>query len=467
MEQSTFLISDYISQNQQSNIDDLRENLFKKGILSKDYEDENLVLLYNRYENKKKNDMERECRSVILDRTSLDIVCYTCNTPITNITAINYIMKQSENMNIYNCYEGTLLSLFYHTDKWYLSSRRCLDSKNSILNEKSHYDMFIEVLNQDNIISLDEFTKELNKDYCYYFVLIHHNNMNLCDYSEKFGENYKKNCLAFVRNKENQKEVDIENLKLDFLSENIFLPEKLDDLSSFDQDNKNYNFESSPKSEGVVIKVKENDNYKLLKLQTLSYQFHKAIGPKKNIFKGLIHLYQENKLKEYFNTNVNFDSFKKIVNPTNTSESYDTIGIIDALFKVLTSEIFSLFKLMWNLKTNQHMNGELYKILPKEYKTVLFGLRGVYFKLKSKDPSYYLKISNVYNYLKSIDSDNIEKLLRSRKLMFNLMKTVNDEKIKIFNNISFRCDKVHLKLTAIYTNILFPEIMPDDIPKLS
>jgi len=122
---------------------------------------------------------------------------------------------------------------------------------------------------------------------------------------------------------------------------------------------------------------------------------------------------------------------------------------------------------MWNLKTNQHMNGELYKILPKEYKTVLFGLRGVYFKLKSKDPSYYLKISNVYNYLKSIDSDNIEKLLRSRKLMFNLMKTVNDEKIKIFNNISFRCDKVHLKLTAIYTNILFPEIMPDDIPKLS
>ena len=42
MEQSTFLISDYISQNQQSNIDDLRENLFSKGILSKDYQDENL-----------------------------------------------------------------------------------------------------------------------------------------------------------------------------------------------------------------------------------------------------------------------------------------------------------------------------------------------------------------------------------------------------------------------------------------
>ena len=79
MEQSSFLISDYISQNKQSDINDLRESLFSKGILSKDYEDENLVLLYNRYENKNKNEMERECRSVILDRNNLNIVRYTLN----------------------------------------------------------------------------------------------------------------------------------------------------------------------------------------------------------------------------------------------------------------------------------------------------------------------------------------------------------------------------------------------------
>ena len=109
------------------------------------------------------------------------------------------------------------------------------------------------------------------------------------------------------------------------------------------------------------------------------------------------------------------------------------------------------------------MNGELYKILPKEYKTVLFGVRGVYFKLKSRDPSYYLKINNVYNYLKSVDSENIEKLLRSRKLMFNFMKTINDEKLKVFNKISFRCDKVHFKINSNLHKYLFPEIMPDDI----
>ena len=214
MEHSNFLISNYISQNKNIEIDKLLNNLYKKNILSKDYPDENLILLYNRYENKKKNDMERECRSVILDRSTLDIVCYTCNTPITNITAINYLMKKSSNLNIYNCYEGTLLSLFYHSDKWYLSTRRCLDSKKSILNNNSHYNMFIEILNNDDFKSFDEFTKKLNPKHCYYFVLIHHNNMNLCDYSYKFGDKYKKLCLAFVRNKLDQKEIDLKDLNL-------------------------------------------------------------------------------------------------------------------------------------------------------------------------------------------------------------------------------------------------------------
>ena len=123
---------------------------------------------------------------------------------------------------------------------------------------------------------------------------------------------------------------------------------------------------------------------------------------------------------------------------------------------------------MWNLKTNEHKNTDLYKILPREYKNILFGIRGYYFKQKSKDSQFYLKIKSIYNYLKSIESNEIEKLLRSRKLMYNLVKVNNnDTKLKLFNTISDKCDKVHLKLIAIYTNILFPEIMPDDVPKIN
>ena len=52
--------------------------------------------------------------------------------------------------------------------------------------------------------------------------------------------------------------------------------------------------------------------------------------------------------------------------------------------------------------------------------------------------------------------------------MFNLCKLNKEsENLKAFNNISQKCDFVHLKLTMIYTNKLHPDIMPDDVPVLN
>ena len=43
------------------------------------------------------------------------------------------------------------------------------------------------------------------------------------------------------------------------------------------------------------------------------------------------------------------DEMKKEKNIKNLIE-------VDAVFKVLTSELFELFKMLWNLKTNEHLN---------------------------------------------------------------------------------------------------------------
>jgi hypothetical protein len=66
------------------------------------------------------------------------------------------------------------------------------------------------------------------------------------------------------------------------------------------------------------------------------------------MFRGFLSLYQNNSLKNFFNGDT--IKFKKIVNPLNPSESFDTIGIIDALFKVITSELYHLFYTLWNDK---------------------------------------------------------------------------------------------------------------------
>jgi len=465
MESSKFLIDDYLNKNAGMGVKDLRSKLYGEGVLSKDYQDDGLILLYNRFENKNKNDLEKECRSVILNRNNMEIVSYSCNTPIVNMEAINYMLKESNNNNkFYECYEGTLMSLFYFNEKWYLSTRRCLDSKKSKWKERTHYDMFCDVLNLDNY-DFDSFTEKLDKTKCYYFILVHFNNKNIVDYTSRFGEGYTKLVLAFVRNEE-QSEVDLSSLELNFLSDNIFLSNQYESLDFFDERNKNYSIDDKPDSEGVIVKSLVDGQYKYLKLQYMNYQFHNAMGSEKNLFMGFVHLYQKNKLVNYFENNENFIKYRKIINPINTNESYDTIGVVDAVFKVLTSELFLLYKLFWNFKTGQHQNEALYKMLPKVYKDLLFGIKGVYFKLKAESTGLvFLRIKNIYNYLKSLNSSLIENLLHNRKLMLNWSKLENTTELKLFNSISDRCDKVHLKLTAIFTSKLFPEIMPDDLPK--
>ena len=456
-------------------LNDFRAELYKKNILSKDYVNENLFLVYNKFDQHNNSPLDRECRSLVLDRDTRQVVSFSCETPVLNSQALEHLLThQNEDKVINKCYEGTLLSIFFHNSKWYVSTRRCLHSEESVWGEKSHYSMFMEVLEQSGYDSLSAFTNKLDKNYCYYFVLIHYQNKNVVDYESEFGKEYKKLCLVFLREKETQMELDIYdnedkyNLNV-LLDSNVFLAEKLNTLEEFDELNKKDQFTLPPKSEGVVIKVFDSkmNRYKLLKLQTVNYQFAKSTGSEKNIFMGLIHLYQNDKLVEYINQSYNL---KKIVNPLNTHESYDTIGAIDGLFKVCTSELFELFKVLWDIKNGKHLNDDLYKLLPKEYKDVLFGIRGIYYKKKASGfnnksddmKQYHLQIKDIYQFLKTLSTENFCALLKMRKLMFNWLK-VNPQ-IADFGKISGKCDKVHFKLAAIYTNKLFPNIMPDDLP---
>jgi hypothetical protein len=470
-----FLINDYI--NKYSNLEELRSELYKKNILTKDYVEDGVILIYHKYDQKNSSELEMECRSLIMDRDTRKIISYSCENPILNTEALNYLLESSslinsnENKVITKCYEGTLLSLFFK-DKWFLSTRRCLNSQESIWgNEnKSHYSMFIDVLNNSGFDNFDKFTSLLNKDKCYNFVLMHYQNKNIVDYSLEFGNEYKKLVLVFLRDKESQHEIDLydskilEELELDkILGEHIFISKKLESLESFDISNQKDQFELPPLDEGVIIKIYDSNKQKnkLFKLQSKSYQFAKSIGSDKNIFMGLIYLYQKDKLKDYFSEKNHH--LRKILNPTNMQESYDTIGVIDALFKVCTSELFELFKKLWDVKTGQRLDSKIYSLLPKEYKDILFGVRGIYFKKKATKS--LLQINDIYNFLKSISIENFCALCKMRKLMYNWCK-INEELVD-FKTISSKCDKIHLKLTAIYCNKLFPNIMLDDLPPVN
>jgi hypothetical protein len=178
-------------------------------------------------------------------------------------------------------------------------------------------------------------------------------------------------------------------------------------------------------------------------------------------------LYQTGILKDYIQNSKDHKNLDKIANPNNSDELFDTVGVVDCVFKVFTSELFELYKLLWKLTNGEQQNSELYNILPKEYKDILYALRGLYFKIKANPEKKLFGMKDIYQYLKYVDIEQICALLRQRKLMFNwvILNKTNDN-LTLFRTISNRCDKVHLKLIAIFTNKLFPDIMQNDIPKI-
>jgi hypothetical protein len=456
------LINNIINEYKEMNIEDFRKKLYEDySIMTKYHEENNLMIVYHKYDMPTKSVFEQDCRSLVIDMESRNIISYTCPNPISNRRAQQFLLNNTDlELDMYKCYEGTILSLFNHNDKWYLSTRRCLDSKQSIWNNSNYHDMFMDVLNKDSI-SFEDFTSKLNPNYGYYFILIHHNNKSVIDYSKQFGENYARLCLVFVRNKSDQTEIF--DYEFNF-SDNIFKPEKMK-MEDFAESNKSINMDVSV--EGIIIKtIKDNKPY-LFKLQTNSYQFHKAIGPDSNIYKGYLYLYQSGELKSYIQNSVEHKNLEKIVNPYNISETFDTVGVVDCVFKVITSELFELYKLLWKLNNGEHQNLELYNMLPKEYKDILYGLRGLYYKIKAKvsQTKQLFGIKDIYQYLKSIDVDHFIALLRQRKLMFNwVVINKTNPNLNLFKTINNHCDKVHLKLMAIFTNKLFPDISPSDIP---
>lgn len=108
-------------------------------------------------------------------------------------------------------YEGTTLIVYNHDDKWYISTRRCIDAHESSWDPTapSHYEIAEKLI---------DFSK-LNKDYVYHYNLVSHDNRYIIDYTGIFGKNYVKLIPLMVVDKKtmqiNYEETEkIEELKI-------------------------------------------------------------------------------------------------------------------------------------------------------------------------------------------------------------------------------------------------------------
>jgi hypothetical protein len=432
----------------------INKDNFLEKVESKNYpiclkKKDDLILFYNETDLFKDNqedhkELFKNTKSVLINNSTLKPIYTQYNNIIGNKDALKELGKADwNNVVVEKSYEGTMLVLYYHNDKWNLSTRRCIDASNSKwIYGLSYYDMFMESIKTKFKL------EDLNEKYCYHFVLVHYKNINIINYRE-FGPNYKEVIHTMTTEKDTCLEVNYT------INKNVKTPEKLnyknlDDLL-VNLNSLSYTNEIDKKitSEGFVLKLYDTNERKgyfsLFKLQTELYIRISNIKPNNsNLNQCYLELYQKDLLQDIL--------------PFITSYHYDVLRRINFAFKTITREILNIYH-----NTRKKKNPFLYENLKETYKKVIYGLHGIYINNKKKlfqdssiDENKFksITIHNVYYYIKNLDSKVLRNLFLERVLM------IKEGKILEFLNEDCIYCKTH-------TILMFGDILQNEIERES
>ena len=311
----------------------LNENYYNK-IYTKKISD-NIYIIYNKFIDQHKNDdqLYNECRSIIIkfnENSIPKILSYTHDN-IKYYKTEQYIYESGDSFE--ESYEGTLISVFHHEGQWFLTTSRCGNIDNSFFyNKERTFGMFFdECLFNSLKMNRQEFLSNLDNNLNYYFVLVHHENKNIIDYTERFGPEYKMLFHVFTRIQETQELINYE-------IPNINYP-----LIFTDSESASSFLTNSSYCEGILVKRlnKLDNKIYMCKIHSDNYWLEKEQNPNyPNSWLCYLDIYKKNNPKFRI---TDYQLKKNIVEEiTLNKKNVDITGLINLLFKGTAENLYNL-----------------------------------------------------------------------------------------------------------------------------
>ena len=325
-----------------------------------------IVLLHNNYkmgEIYEYRELYEQCRSIVLDFTlSINnnvVVTYANSIPVRiNIDNYNNTLYDV-NDKYYEAYDGTIITIYYHGGVWHFGTSSCPDANSSKFSHptKTHGYMFDEVLykyyeksltdeekiNTPDIVSKimrERFVSNLDSNLAYEFVLIHHENIHIIDYTSILGVNYKELLHINTKDRNTLVEYDISNNKINNLMDlGIIYPR---DFSNIQEAYEYIN--NTPYSYGIIVKKNINNVYKLYKISTDVIRYREETDPcHPNTWMNILIIYMKNKntytIKDYINNYV-----PNIVLPIdNNGKSIDPTYLVHTIISTIKDSLYSYY----------------------------------------------------------------------------------------------------------------------------
>lgn len=344
-----------------------------------------------------------------------------------NEFAIEFLKQCNWNRTkVYSIYEGTPVILHNLNDKWILTTEKKINGTNKIY-KKSICELFLDTLNIETLDEIDScpiLKNNFNKDYVYYFDLIHHKN-NLIVHHSHYGCGYKELIIRKIEKRSestNIFDMGEEKRKLKTKIPNVNVNSELH-FSCADEliakiNNISYENMCNKRITHEGFKVYVNNC--VCKIETNIYQQVKNIRPiNPNIHQGYLELYQQNKLKEYL--------------PYFTKYYSDVIHRLNSSLKTLSKELLNLYHL-----TRRRREKQIYDHLPETYCRLLYEIHGVYIDARKNDfvdgeeidilDTKNISVHEIYHYLKSLHFSVLKQLYFDRETFLEKFKNAGIEK---------------------------------------
>lgn len=361
-------------------------SIMKKYQLKKKI-NEDFIMLYSNFLSQpldNYNNHLMKYKNIIFDKNTNKVVSITHKRiSINDQIQLTNIELENKKKKITEAFEGTLINMFYHNNKWNISTTSVIDAKNCYWKSNNNIlDLVKECIEENNEIKWEDFCSKHNPEKIYLYTLIHYENIHLINYSYKFGEKYKKLNFVLMRNKN---DLNISKEQYTLSHKNVFISPEFENLSPLDDWNKEQHFFDHVKQikySGLIIRDIENEN--IIKLPTYSYSIYMYIPRIKYpcTAEHYISLYQINMLDVYFN---NF-STEMYYNNKQIKK------IIHKLFSILVNEFNILINNLYDVNNNYKIiesNSNIYNSLTKTYKKILYNIKGNKKKIITNKVIYY------------------------------------------------------------------------------
>lgn len=337
----------YIKENQINNYDDLKARLVSSPFNLKIKEDNdfpNLFLMFGQENSDYSNPIVNECNGIIMSKDTLEIACYSFNKCSDQLTMPHNLDKNK--LYYENAVEGTLIRLFYFNNTWMISTKKCIDaSKARWLSNRSFLDLFEETEQLMGTCITD--LENINKDYCYSFILVHPENNIVIKYTEPYIYHIaSRNMKTF---KEEEIDLGIPKIPKTFL--------EIKNLEAF--------------IEGVIVS------------QTLTYEGVVFIDENYNRWKLRTAFF--NRARELWgNTNNRMFRYMELRKDANLLHEYLIYYPMDKeLFYTYEYKIKTLASDILHNYIGKHVSKNI-KTLPFYYTKIIYKLHGDFFKSKIK-----------------------------------------------------------------------------------